>query len=367
MYTTEALLDLPDRLKPPNEIARLSKDHYAEIVEGSGVDPRLLAGTFQTVTAEDAKALGFSDKQARAGWVTQMVTPDGEAFYQLKPDTPRVVLKNGKYRPVKYETPARHDNHVGTLVGMVPYLRQVEEPFWIVEGAKKAASLITQGILALVLTGVWNWGKKRGKYSRPELLPDWDDIPLEGRKVYICFDADFREKRGVGLAMKGLAERLTERGAHVYLIWLPGPEKGIDDRIVAGGDVWQLQEEASPYQAGDLTPYIATKDRAVRDAVAAVDKRMSSDTWHSKAAKTDHSLLRAHLEIALERGQVDGSDVVYRVGMRELQERAAIGSNRTIGRSHARLDERDYLSYEPGDAPKGIPNRYRLQIGRAHV
>jgi hypothetical protein len=88
---------------PPR--SQLSPKHRREIVEGSGVSPELVEGRYFTAAAEQARGLGFSDKQARDGWAVELVSPTGEVSYQLKPDTPRVLM--GK--PVKYETRAGHD------------------------------------------------------------------------------------------------------------------------------------------------------------------------------------------------------------------------------------------------------------------
>jgi hypothetical protein len=235
----------------------------------------------------------------------------------------------------------------------------------VVEGAKKGDCVRGRGWLSLVLSGVWNWGKKRKrggvKYGRPELLFDWDAVPLEGRRVYIAFDADYREKRNVAKAMMRLAERLTERGADVYIISLPGPEKGLDDYAVAGGDLDNLKRTARPYQACDFTPYVATEDRRVLEVVELVRRQMDREAWEGKAGKTDHSHLRAHLEIALERGRWTEIGVEFIAPTREVQQRAGIGSRATLGKSDARLEERGYICKTSGDRAKGKANRYLLK------
>jgi Domain of unknown function (DUF3854) len=223
----------PDNVPLPNTAAPLGKppseEHRREIVEGSGVHPSRVEGRYFTVTAEEARSLGFSKQQARAGWVVELVSPTGDVFHQLKPDHPRVDKKANQIKPIKYETPAGHSPHIGVHRSDLRRLQDVSVDLWVVEGAKKADCAASRGRLTITLTGVWNWGKKRkrggAKCGRPELLPDWDFIPLEGRKVYIAFDADYREKRSVALAKMRLAERLTERGAHVYIIDLPGPDE----------------------------------------------------------------------------------------------------------------------------------------------
>jgi len=345
----------------------LSEEHHREIVEGSGVHPSRVEGRYFSVSAEEARALGFSKVQARAGWVVELISPTGEVFHQLKPDRPRVDKKADQLKPIKYETAAGHSPHIGAHRSDLTSLQDVSVGLWVIEGAKKADCAESRGRLTIALTGVWNWGKKRKKcggvkYGRPELLPDWDFIPLEGRKVYIAFDADYREKRSVALAMKGLAERLTERGAHVYIISLPGPEKGLDDFVVAGGDLNDLERTARPYQACDFTPYVATEDRRVLEVVELVKERMKIDPTFrkGKVGKTDHSHMLAFLEMALERGRMNGEAVELIAPTREMQGRAAIGSRATLGESDARLQERGYITKIPGDHHRGRPNRYLI-------
>jgi Domain of unknown function (DUF3854) len=343
----------------------LSAEHLAEIVEGSGVNPDLVQGRYRSITAEGAKALGFSDKQARPGWCVELVSPTGEVGHQLKPDEPRAELKNGKRKPIRYETPLGRENIISVHPSMSRRLAEGKEPVWVVEGAKKGDCLASRNRLTVALTGVWNWGKKREKdgrkYGRPELLPDWGGIPLEGRKVYVCFDADFREKRGVALAITRLAERLTERGAHAYVVWLSGPEKGVDDYLVAGGDLDQLEKDATSYQACDFTPHIARDSKNVRQQVANTERRMALDRWPRMSGKTDHSLMRTFLELFLERGKEnDLGEIEVWASLRELQERAEVGSRKTLGKSIARLEDRGYITKVPGDANKGKANIYRL-------
>jgi hypothetical protein len=328
----------------------------------------MVEGRYFTVTTAEARTLGFSKEQSGAGWAVRLSSPTGEVSYQLKRDSPRLVKEAGKHKAVKYETPSGRACIVDVHPANAARLLDISEDLWIVEGAKKGDCIASRGRLALVLAGVWTWGRKReeggAKYGRPELLPDWDAIPLEGRRVFIAFDADFREKRGVALAKMRLAERLTEQGAHVHIISLPTGEtnlgKGLDDYVVAGGDLEELEAAAKPYQACDFTLYVATQDRRVWDIVATVEERMGLDIWKGKAAKTDHSLLRALLELAVERGKFEGPHVSVLVSTRELQQRAGIGSRATLTEADGRLQERGYIGKEPGDPSRGRANIYRI-------
>ncbi|MDQ3834855.1 MAG: DUF3854 domain-containing protein, partial [Actinomycetota bacterium] len=122
-------------------------------------------------------------------------TPGGEIRYQLRHDVPRLALDNKRrLREVRYDTPAGTDICIDVHPAMHHLLSDVSVPLSVCEGVKKGDSLASRDRLAVSLTGVWNWGRKRevggAKYGRPELLSDWDDIPLKGRRVNLVFDAD---------------------------------------------------------------------------------------------------------------------------------------------------------------------------------
>ena len=86
---------------------------------------------------------------------------------------------------------------------------------------------------------------------------------------------------------------------------------GLDDFVVAGGDLDELERAARPYQACDFTPYVATENRRVREVVDRVKQCMKIDPSFrkGKAGKTDHSHMRAILEMTLERGRWNGEAV----------------------------------------------------------
>ena len=352
---------------PPNEHKTLEK-HRRELEEGSAIAPEIRAGRgYRTVTATEARSVGFSGEQAREGLLIPFYTPWGEISYQLKSDKPRA----NRDKVVKYETRAGHD--IVLDVHPANYDRLLaplgHDPIWVIEGIKKADCLASLRRLAVGLSGVWNWGRKRkrggAKYGRPQLLPDWDAIPLEGRIIYICFDADYRQKQSVALAMLRLAERLTERGAHVYIVDLPGPEKGLDDFVVAGGDVDELQRAARPFTPSDLIGYAAKKDERVRKVVGRIAGAMRLDEWVGWDS-TSHSLLRTLLELALIGGRYDKDTgaVEVMMGTRDLRQYAAIGSLGTLSRHIAKLEERGYVQKVSGDRKRGRANRYILKLSK---
>jgi hypothetical protein len=270
-----------------------------------------------------------------------------------------------------HETRAGHDITLDVHPANYARLLYGDEPVLLGEGIKKGDCATSLGLLAVSLSGVWNWGKKRkrggAKYGRPELPEDWDAIPLEGRTFYICFDADYREKPNVALAMLRCGERLTERGARVYVVNLPGPEKGLDDYVVAGGDLNALLRDARPFTPSDLIPYAAKQDKRIWAVVERIGAAMRIDGWTQAGANTTRGLLRTFLELALLGGRYDKDEdgVEVMMGTRELCNYAAIGSRHTLGRHTAKLEERGYVTKVTGDRKNGKANRYVLKLSKS--
>lgn len=131
--------------------------------------------------------------------------------YQLRPDSPRIDKKRGK--PVKYETPTGSR----VVLDVHPFARSKladpKEPLFITEGIKKGDSLVSQGLSAIALIGVWNW-RGTNEHGGKTASPDWESVALNGRKVYIVFDSDVMEKKEVYSALVRLKAFLEKRGAN---------------------------------------------------------------------------------------------------------------------------------------------------------
>lgn len=258
-------MDLKDALSP---------EHYEEIVLGSSIDPPVAAARgYRTLTGtgtdrDELSSLGFkpyvwSRDNAYPGLLIPMHGADGTVRgHQFKPAVPRTRPKtDGTLAPIKYETPAK-----APLVVDVPeFTRQalgdVNTPLWITEGMKKTDALVSQGLAAVGLTGVFNWRNAMGT------LGDWEDIPLKGRPAVICFDSDAAGNRNVQLAMGRLGAWLRSRGASAvhYLVVPPRvgetDVKGVDDYFAAGGDLGGLHAAAT-----QTAPGAGEKDAAFTDA-----------------------------------------------------------------------------------------------------
>ena len=91
-----------------------------------------------------------------------------------------------------------------------------------------------------------------GKVYSESLIPELARFAQAGRPVYFCFDHDTKASttHHVNLAIATTGKLLQESGCEVHVIDLPGPEKGVDDFLVAEGDqaFQTLYEAALPLQ-----------------------------------------------------------------------------------------------------------------------
>src|SRR5215210_4358840 len=197
--TTDQHAALGERLDFPG--------HGRQLVEESGIAPQVILDRgYRTVkTNAELKRLGFPRTQQLApALVIPMYDPTGELVtHQIRPDNPR---KDRDGKPVKYETPAKSRVRLDVHPGQAERVKDPTIPLWITEGVKKADCLVTHGQCAIALQGVWCWQKE----GVP--LPEWEDVKLYGRTVYVVFDSDVMTKTAVQAALKKLVVFLAVRG-----------------------------------------------------------------------------------------------------------------------------------------------------------
>lgn len=242
----------------------LSPEHYREIVEESAVSPdvaaargyRTLTGTLEDREALEAAGFGrriIEREETYPALLIPMKNAHGEiAGHQIKPATPEFKVDGGTgaTRTLKYLTPKGK----ALCVDVPEFTRKrFEDPsasIWITEGMKKVDALVSQGMAAVGLTGVYNWRNRQGT------LGDWEDIPLKGRNVVICFDADAAGNRNVQGAMARLGAWLRSRGVLAVKYLVVPPEvsgvavKGVDDFFAAAGTLSDLAGHATPVPPG---------------------------------------------------------------------------------------------------------------------
>jgi Domain of unknown function (DUF3854) len=192
---------------------RLSPSHRRMLFEESGIGARVVVKRgYRTVTRKaELERLGFGRSQRNVpALLMPIYSPTGEiVLYQSRPNEPRIG-KRGK--PIKYETPSG----VSMALDVHPFCRErlgdPTAPLFITEGIKKADALVSRGLCAVALIGVWSW-RGTNEYGGKMALPEWESVALNGRKVYIVFDSDVMEKREVYAALCRLKNFLESRGA----------------------------------------------------------------------------------------------------------------------------------------------------------
>ncbi|MBD2472606.1 plasmid replication protein, CyRepA1 family [Nostoc sp. FACHB-145] len=188
---------------------------------------------------------------------------------RIKPTNLRIDWLKGK--PVKYESPPKVPNRVTyfdiadciwKLVARRYNIKRYDSPLarrlqdrcnllrfweWIIahpeipiilcEGEKKAACLLSLGFVAIALPGIWN-GRVGKKDFDERLHPDLLPLAQPGRKFVILFDYETKLKTrwSVYQATVRTGKAIEAVGCRSEVALLPGPEKGVDDFVVARGD-----------------------------------------------------------------------------------------------------------------------------------
>ena len=238
----------------------LSPTHRTMLEEGSGIAPEVIAERgYRTLTMTEAATLlptlRFSAVQSRlgSGLLFPLTLPDDPApLYQFRPDRPRQD-EDGK--AIKYEIPLKTTQRLILHPRALAALRDGTGPVYVTEGAKKVDSLLSRGATPLGGIGVWSFTVKRTaaekKRGAPKvLLPDWQQVALQGRQVIIVFDSDAAFNTDVERAEAELGALLRATGAQVMRVRLPsapdGSKQGVDDFFVHGHSLADLAALIQP-------------------------------------------------------------------------------------------------------------------------
>jgi conjugative relaxase-like TrwC/TraI family protein len=273
--------------------------HWRELVYGSAIHPKVASLNFRSLQMgsieqehEAWEYLMYSDKLERTnigqlttgmlkryahidagGWwcdsgvnaisfsSSETIKPQEKRWGCYKPNEPR-SNPDKPDKKIKYEHPPKID--LGIFLLNVPddiaeriYSKAAINPssedrhrgFWycawkynlpitITEGAKKAASLLSQGHVAIGLPGIYAGYRSKDEQGRPikaHLHQELAVFATLGRNISFCFDYETRPetKRNIEIAISRTGSLLQQQGAKVSVVSLPGPEKGVDDLIVA--------------------------------------------------------------------------------------------------------------------------------------
>jgi hypothetical protein len=192
-------------------------ERHGELLAASAIDP------------EVARSRGYRS-EARGLRLPLWHANGCQMWSQLRVD-------DAKRRRSRY----RNDRHAAPIVDVSPWGRQRvldrDRPLYVTEGVRKADAAVSLGLACVAVAGV-----------RMLCLDDaqWDYIGIEGRNVYVVFDADAAHNREVEAAEGTLAAYLVSRGARVRVVRLPGHKTGLDDYLAEGhgeADLIQLADD----------------------------------------------------------------------------------------------------------------------------
>ena len=273
-------------MENPSITTALSGEHQRELLEGSSIDPDVVAergyvtvgrpnaallDAYGRTTREQLRAMGFPAWAVREdyyfpGLHIPQYTPSGQRYAgQFKPFRAVTGRDGHKQRYASAKGQARLDVHPRWSLGggVLPAIRDARRPLWITEGVKKADALTSRGCVTVALAGVYSWRNTHGA------LGDWEDVTLKGREVVVCFDADARNKPHVAAAMGRLGQWLKHKGAAtVRYVLPPGGPKGVDDFFAAGGTLAGLEQAMEHNPPKVLETEDAFTDSALADLVA---------------------------------------------------------------------------------------------------
>ncbi len=266
----------------------LDSKHHTELVHGSGIASSLASLNFRSLVGEACYEYLFISPelprnnlgQITPGWLRRYTncTKGGWWCAGLDPLADWQPMEWGTFKPnqpkrskenkaIKYEHPPQMATRLFCLRVTADIWQQVAQRYahqlppnfaeqtdlfwqWVVdsslpivicEGAKKAAALLSQGYIAIGLPGI-NSGYRvqkdlAGNVIDRHLIPELAVFANRQREIYICFDYEVKPKTidGVNRAIAHLGEVCQTYQCPVKVIRLPGPEKGVDELLVAQG------------------------------------------------------------------------------------------------------------------------------------
>lgn len=285
-------------------MSELSELHLQMLRDESGISQEILDRRgYKTMSNPDALArLGFSPAQCRVpGLLIPILDANGDrATLQYRPDAPREG-KNGKL--VKYESLPQKPLRLDVPPTVQPALTDVSVPLLITEGTKKADAAASRGFACVSVAGVWGWRAKQGDQSVP--IPDLDEVAWRGRTVFLAFDSDVVRKSEVKRALNALNAELAKRGAMVHSLTFPEPQPGtkvgLDDFLVAGGDLGALMEQARQTPKDDDSK---AKESAATKLLNLLQS-LGVELWHSADDSTAYATIQhrgfpRHLKVSSE-------------------------------------------------------------------
>ena len=345
--------------------AHIEPKHWQELVSGSAIHPEITYRNFRSLEydmVEQAHSaweyLFYSNKLERSntgrltsgtlkqyehieagGWWCNAGF-DPRCFFDLQPGQTPTSKNWGCYKPnaprenpenpgkkIKYEHPLKADLSIFLLdvpefiadriyqkAGVKPLESDKASGFWycvfqhnlpitITEGAKKAASLLSQGHAAIGLPGIYAGYRSKdeqGNEIKAHLHEELAVFATLGRDIRFAFDYETKPKtqRNIEIAISRTGSLLERQGAVVSVVRLPGPDKGVDDLIKMQGPlayekleieaqrlrVWREQNKAQQQTHSEPIGELSREERFERLQLKLANKLSSLDQTVNRAA-----------------------------------------------------------------------------------
>jgi predicted P-loop ATPase len=298
---------------------KLTRDDYVAL-ERSWItrDTAKAAGLYRLSSIEARDLVGRSGGGDFAGIVFPYRLPGetSSVLDRLRLDNPPIEAGTGKPQHRYLMAPGAR-NRIYYPPTSPEIVRDIAVPIVVTEGEKKCLALwrasleTTNGsakppFLPLALSGVWSWRGTTGiaiaangeRVPQKGVLPDFDSIPWNGRKVIVLFDANAATNPSVQAARREFARELTRRGAVVWIADLPPTDgvNGIDDflgrlgldralEVLRLAVRWEWTKELIRSDKDKILPILANAIAALR----------SAPEWCGVLAFNEHALAIATL------------------------------------------------------------------------
>jgi uncharacterized protein DUF3854 len=348
-----------------NTISDVKARHIQQLVEESSIAREVIAERgVHTVAGGRELPKGFSWRQKKrgAGILFTVHRPNGETSWSFRPDEPDPE-NTGR----KYEQPSKHYGGPGNILDVHPRMRHLIDAtsaeISFVEGIKKADALTSRGVLAVAITGVWNW------LSDGQPIADMLEIPLDGRRVNICFDSDMLHNPNVQDAARRLAEHLIGRGAEVFIAYLPdkpdGSKMGADDFFVAGGTLSEFRMLMRRYDPADFTIVRLSRDERLQLALENLERKFWSFEWKGMGGHSARDVALKLIEAARRHGKVVDDGIRVQKAQGPLAIEAKV-SARTLWKALNRLEEWGFLYRDNEDRKPDKTGAFVLRASVSH-
>lgn len=246
----------------------LSDEHRAHLISGSNILPGIVdMRGYYTLKPAAVKLLVGENVlknyalQAESWMGIPIYRPDGQYYGDV------IRLFGAPENIPKYIWPTGQTQVIDIHPSVRDRLDDPNYSIFLTEGIKKSDAVISKAqqeglkILPIAVNGCWGWMAKTSAGS--QACPDFRDVPINKRIVYVNSDSDFRTndsvRRGWSEAALYFSSKTEEKAKSLITITPPyGIDKqGVDDYFRRGGTLQSLLELAE-------TPKLALLDVQVR-------------------------------------------------------------------------------------------------------